>query len=135
MDHEKNQSRETGIGVWESLASQMAEAGGFFGGMFRSFKTFVNKYFWSLLILGLIGALIAGGSWWMKPRYFQAEMTVSYVHYEKKIYADMLEKLNMLIQAGDVEALSELLDWKKMRYTESIIFRVIISGKSPWLKT
>ena len=109
MDHEKNQSRETGIGVWESLMSQMEEAGGFFGGMFRSFKVFVKNYFWSLLILGLIGAMIAGGSWWLKPRYFRAEMTVSYVHYEKKIYADMLEKLDMLIQAGDAATISYLL--------------------------
>lgn len=109
MDHEKNESRETGIKVWESLASQMAEAGGFFGGMFRSFKTFVKNYFWSLLILGLLGAVIALGSWWLKPRYYQAEMTVSYVHYEKKIYADMLEKLNMLIQAGDAASSSDLL--------------------------
>ena len=111
MDLEKSkQSREEGARIWETLLSQMAEAGGFFGGMFHSFKSFVKRYFWSLIILGLMGASLGSSMYWVKPEYYQAEMTVSYVHYEKKIYADMLEKLNRLLQNGNTQMLSELLE-------------------------
>jgi hypothetical protein len=102
-------SRETGEKVWDSLADQMAEAGGFFGSMFGSLKSFVKKYFWSLLLLALLGTLAGGALWWLKPAYFKADMTVSYVHYEKKIYADMLDKLNSLFQHGKLAELSEIL--------------------------
>lgn len=60
-----------------------------------------------MALLGLIGG---GAGWWLKPLYYKADMTVSYVHYEKKIYADMLEKLNKLIQQGELSELSILLD-------------------------
>ena len=103
-------SRETGARIWESLASQMTEAGGFFASMFNSFKSFVRKYFWSLLVMALLGLIGGGAGWWLKPLYYKADMTVSYVHYEKKIYADMLEKLNKLIQQGELSELSILLD-------------------------
>jgi len=96
--------------MWASMSAQMAEAGGFFAGMFHSFKTFVKRYLWSLIIFGLIGAGVGSSLHWMKPQYYQAEMTVSYVHYEKKIYADMLEKLNRLIQSGNTDILSGLLE-------------------------
>jgi hypothetical protein len=66
--------------------------------------------FWGLVILGIIGAIAGGLVWWFKPAYYTAEMTVTYVHYEKKIYADMLHKLDLLIQAGDMTQLSRLLD-------------------------
>jgi hypothetical protein len=106
-------SRETGAQVWESLSHQMAEAGGFFGSMFGSFRSFVKKYFWSLLILAVIGAVAGGSVWWFKPTYFKADMTVSYVHYEKKIYADMLAKLNSLLQQGELDELSGILAIEK----------------------
>ena len=108
MDKAK-QSREEGARVWESLLTQLMEAGGFFGGMFRSFKAFVKRYFWSLLLMGFIAAIAGGAYWWSQPAVYKADMTVSYVHYEKKIYADMLAKLNSLLQSGETEQLSTLL--------------------------
>lgn len=110
MDIENaNKSREAGTKVWESFLSQLAEAGGFFGGMFNSLKRFIKRYFWSLIVLGLIVSIAGAGLWWMQPTYYKAEMTVSYVHYEKKIYADMLAKLDHLLQAQETELLADLL--------------------------
>jgi hypothetical protein len=104
-----NESHETGRKVWESLQSQMAEGSGFLGAMFRSFRLFVRRHFLSFLLYGLAAALLASGYWFFKPKLYEAEMTVSYVHYEKKIYADMLRKLDMLVKSGSTESLSELL--------------------------
>lgn len=111
MNQDKmHSSRDTGKNVWESFEAQMAEGNGFLGAMFRSFKLFVRRHIWTFLIFGILGALIAGGFSYMKPKNYEAEMTVSYVHYEKKIYADMLLKLNKLLESGNYATLAEVLD-------------------------
>ena len=125
------QSRETGARIWESLAHQMAEAGGFFGSMFSSFKTFVKKYFWSLLILALLGAVAGGSGWWLKPTYYKADMTVSYVHYEKKIYADMLVKLNSLLQQGEFAELSGILEMQEEELVNVLYINAYNIRKEP----
>ena len=104
-----NDSRETGKKVWESLLLQMAEGNGFLSAMFKTFRQFVRKNILSFLIFGLLAAAIAAGLWLLRPKFYEAEMTVSYVHYEKKIYADMLHKLDMLIQSGDEAEVAEVL--------------------------
>jgi hypothetical protein len=124
MEHDSmKHSRESGARIWESLASQMAEAGGFFGSMFNSFKSFVKKYFWSLLILALLGGIAGGCMWWLKPAYYKADMTVSYVHYEKKIYADMLDKLNSLLQQDEMSELSDILGMNEEELSEMLYIR------------
>lgn len=116
------ESRETGKKVWESLQAQMAEGGGFLGAMFGAFRLFVRRNFLSFLLYGLLGAALAAAYWLLMPRVYDAEMTVSYVHYEKKIYADMLGKLDRLIQSGDHASLAQLLDLpeEKVRKLRSI---------------
>ncbi len=104
-----DKSRETGRKVWESLMLQMAEGHGFLAAMFRSFRLYIRKNLLWYLLFGLVAAAVAAGAWFMKPKVYEAEMTVSYVHYEKKIYADMLEKLNRLIRSGDSKTLSDRL--------------------------
>ncbi len=123
-----NDSRETGKKVWESLLLQMAEGSGFLAAMFKSFRLFVKRNILSFLIFGLVAAAIGAGIWLLKPKVYEAEMTVSYVHYEKKIYADMLRKLDMLIKSGDEEALAELLllpaeNVRKIRSVEGLNIR------------
>lgn len=108
-----NDSRETGKKVWESLMLQMAEGSGFLSAMFKSFRLFIRKNILSFLIFGLVTAAIAAGIWLLRPKVYEAEMTVSYVHYEKKIYADMLRKLDLLVKSGDKSALAELLKLPK----------------------
>ena len=105
-----NNSREAGMKVWESLQSQLAEGNGFLAAVFRSFRQFVRRNILSFLVYGAVAALIATGAWFIKPKVYDAEMTVSYVHYEKKIYADMLRKLDMIIKSGDYKSLADLLD-------------------------
>ncbi len=105
-----NNSYNTGRKVWEALLSQMEEGRGFLAGMFSSFRDFLKKYFVSFLLFGIIFGALASGAFFIKPKSYMAEMTVSYVHYEKKIYADMLEKLNDLIEADQMKGLSRLLD-------------------------
>jgi hypothetical protein len=111
MDQEQlNSSKETGRRVWEALQEQMAEGNGFLAAMFRSFRIYVRKNALWYLLFGILGASIAAGAWYIRPKAYEVEMTVSYVHYEKKIYADMLHKLDLLVQSGSSEKLSELLD-------------------------
>lgn len=105
-----HKSRKSGEKVWESMLNQMAEGSGFIGGMLRSFKYFIKKYFLSFVLFGIIGALVAYGIWLFKPKVYEAEMTVSYVHYEKKIYADMLDKLDRLVEFKSYSSLSEILE-------------------------
>lgn len=105
-----NGSREAGRKVWESLQAQMAEGNGFLTAMFRSFRQFVRRNILSFVLYGIIAAALSAGYWFLKPRMYEAEMTVSYVHYEKKIYADMLRKLDLLVKSGDYASLGKLLD-------------------------
>jgi hypothetical protein len=98
--------REQGKIIWHSILEQMAEGGGFFHAMLLSFKSFVKQYFLSFVLYGVLVAIIGAGSWYLKPKVYKADMTVSYVHYEKKIYADMLEKLNRLVQSNSTKTLS-----------------------------
>lgn len=102
-------SRKSGEKVWNAIQNQVAEGGGFISAMFGSFKNFVKKYFFSFLLFGIVGSLVATGIWFVKPKIYKAEMTVSYVHYEKKIYADMLQKLDMLVESKSYHSLSQLL--------------------------
>lgn len=103
-------SRETGRKVWESLQCQVAEGNGFLSAMFKSMRLFVRRYFLSFLLIGVAAAALSAGYWLLQPRIYEGEMTVSYVHYEKKIYADMLAKLDHLIKAGSFTSLSFLLN-------------------------
>ena len=110
MESEKRKNAyKTGKKVWMSLAEQMAESNGFFSAMFQSFKDFVKRYFVSFLVFGLATAAIAGGIRFFMPKVYVADMTVSYVHYEKKIYADMLAKLDELVETKSFTTLSNLL--------------------------
>lgn len=111
MDSDQlEKSRKSGEKVWLAIQNQVAEGGGFVVAMFASFKVFVKKYFLSFLLFGIVGGLVACAIWFVKPKIYEAEMTVSYVHYEKKIYADMLEKLNMLIESKSYNSLTRLLN-------------------------
>jgi len=103
-------SRQSGENVWFAIQNQFVEGGGFISAMFGSFKRFVKKYFISFILFGALGSLVAAGIWFLKPKVFEAEMTVSYVHYEKKIYADMLEKLDRLIESKSYSSLATILD-------------------------
>ena len=93
MKDKFDSSRANGEKVWTAMQSQLAEAGGFLGAMLRSAVSFVRRYMISLFVFAALGGGIASVIWLLKPDYYQADMTVSYVHYEKKIYADMLEKI------------------------------------------
>jgi len=111
MDQEQlNQSKQEGRKVWEALQLQAAEGRGFLAAMFLSFRNFLRKNIVSFLLYGLLAAAISAGYFMLKPRVYESEMTVSYVHYEKKIYADMLRKLEVLVKSGDEEALSKYLE-------------------------
>lgn len=89
---------------------QMAEGSGFLSAMFSSFRQFIRRNILWMLLFGILGAVVGGVYWYLRPRHYQAEMTVSYVHYEKKIYADMLQKINVLASTGDYEEMASLLD-------------------------
>ncbi len=60
---------------------QMAEGGGFLSAMFKSFRHFIRKNVLWMLLFGILGAAVAAGYWFLKPQMYQAEVTVSYVHY------------------------------------------------------
>ncbi len=104
-----NSPYETGRKVWGSLLDQMAEGSGFLSAMLDTFRHFIRKYILSFLLFGILAGAAGAGYWLLKPKVYEASMTVSYVHYEKKIYADMLDKLNQMLQAGSYAELSSIL--------------------------
>jgi hypothetical protein len=103
-------ARYTGEKVWQAIQYQLSEGRGFLSAMFASFKLFLRKQILFLILFGIIGGAMGAGIWFLKPKVYEAEMTVSYNHYEKKIYADMLEKLNKLIESKSYASLSDLLN-------------------------
>ena len=109
MNKELKDNRAAGKEVWNALLAQMAEGSGFLSAMFTSFRIFLKRQLLYLLLFGILGAVAASAFWYFKPRIYQAEMTVSYVHYEKKIYADMLEKLDLLIDSKSYASLEKIL--------------------------
>ncbi len=110
MESDQNlKSRETGIDVWKTFESQLAEGEGFLSAMFGAFRNFWKKHLLYVLVFGMVASALSAGYFFLKKPTYEAEMTVSYVHYEKKIYADMLVKLNLLISTNNYEELSKQL--------------------------
>ncbi len=107
--NQDHNARESGEKVWESFQNQLGEAKGFFGAMYTSFKGFVKRQLLFILVFGVLFAALSTAWFYMQPKVFEAEMTLSYVHLEKKIYADMLAKLDQLAANEMHEVLSELL--------------------------
>ncbi len=107
---QSDNSYETGKNVWKALQEQMEEGRGFLTAVSVSFLKFIKKYILSLLLSGILFSGVALIIYFLKPEVYTAEMTVTYEHHRKKIYADMLEKLNELIAADQYESLSRLLN-------------------------
>lgn len=102
-------SKEEGRKVWAAFSSQVGEGVGFFGAIMMSTITFFKKHLVFLLIFGLMGGALGGIYAAFKKRVVVAEMTVSYAQLEKKIYADMLFKLDELLGSKQYGVLSKLL--------------------------
>jgi hypothetical protein len=111
MEEIKNyhESTEEGRRVWAALTSQMGEGAGFFGAMLASFRTFLKRELTGLLVAGLVAAAVGGVYALLQKQTYQAEMTVSYGQLEKKIYADMLYKLEELRSGGEYAGLASVL--------------------------
>lgn len=115
MEESQNyqEAKEEGKKVWAALNSQMGEGAGFFSAMFGSLRRFLRKQMAGLLVFGLIFGLLGGLFAFLQKRTIQAEMTVSYAQLEKKIYADMLFKLEQLRGSGQFAALASVLGMKE----------------------
>jgi hypothetical protein len=105
--------KEEGKKVWAALTDQLGEGAGFFGAMFGSFKNFMKKNLPGMVVFGLILAALGGLYAFMQQPAIRAEMTVSYAQLEKKIYADMLDKLEQLRRSGQVGDLASVLGLKE----------------------
>lgn len=103
-------SKEEGQRTWKALENQWAEAVGFFSAMFQSFVSGFKKQFLGLLLFAVIFGIVGGVFAWFKKDIYHSQMTVSYAQLEKKIYGDMLFKLNQLVQNEQYNELSVLLD-------------------------
>lgn len=103
------ESREEGKRTWKALEHQWAEAMGFFGAMLKSFILGLKKHFIGFLLFAIIFGSIGGAYAWLKKDVYNAYMTVSYAQLEKKIYGDMLLKLNLLLESEQYESLAFLL--------------------------
>lgn len=105
-----SESKEEGRRTWKALQNQWGEAMGFFGAMFSSLLLFIKKQALGIIIFAIIFGAIGGGYAWIKKEVYHSEMTVSYAQLEKKIYGDMLFKLNQLLESKQYESLAILLD-------------------------
>ncbi|MBU2554674.1 MAG: hypothetical protein KKF98_09480 [Bacteroidetes bacterium] len=103
-------SKEEGKRTWKALENQWAEAVGFFSAMFQSFVSGFKKQFLGFLLFAVIFGIVGGVFSWFKKDIYHSQMTVSYAQLEKKIYGDMLFKLNQLVQNEQYNELSVLLD-------------------------
>jgi len=113
-----SQSKEEGKRTWRALQNQWGEALGFFGAMFNSLITTLKKQALGFLIFMIIFGAIGGTYAWMKKQVFHSEMTVSYAQLEKKIYGDMLFKLDQLLDSKQYESLASLLDMSVDQITQ-----------------
>jgi multidrug efflux pump subunit AcrB len=102
-------SKEEGKRTWSALENQWAEAVGFFSAMFQSFIRVFKKQFLGFLLFAVVFGAGGGLYAWFKKDVFHSQMTVSYSQLEKKIYGDMLFKLNQLVENKQVQELSDLL--------------------------
>lgn len=111
MEEIKNfqDSKEEGKKVWAALTSQAGEGAGFFNAMFHSFAGFLKKHLVYLILFAIIFGALGFLSAFMQKRTIQAEMTVSYSQLEKKIYADMLYKVELLRSNGEYSAMATSL--------------------------
>lgn len=95
--------------MWKALEAQLVELKGFLEAMLASIFNFLRGNIVLILILSTAG-LFAGFGWYKAvPVEYAARMTVSYVQLEKKIYADMVGKLGILVQNGKTGRVAELL--------------------------
>ncbi|MFA5418733.1 MAG: hypothetical protein WC341_09760 [Bacteroidales bacterium] len=117
-----SQSKEAGRQIWKTLQNQWGEAFGFFGGMFSSLLAFVKKQFLGFLVFILLFGALGGTYAWFKKNVYHAEMTVSYAQLEKKIYGDMLFKLNQLLKSKEYSSLATKLNMpeEEIRQVKSI---------------
>jgi len=101
---------ETGERIWNSIIEQIGELRGF---LFAAFRSCFDFFRHNLLVLLLSSAICLAGAlkiWSGKVPFYQAEMSVSYVYVPKKIYGDMVDKLNALLRSKDFKTLSASLD-------------------------
>lgn len=109
MEGHFSTGKKEGSKVWESTLAQLGELTGFLSGFWSSTRRFLRSQITSFILFALIGGL-SGFAWHMiRPKSYQAEMTVSYVLFEKKIYADMISKLDQLARDKSYESLSKVL--------------------------
>lgn len=102
-------AKEEGKRTWSALENQWAEAVGFFSAMFQSFITVLKKQFLGFFIFAVVFGAGGGIYAWFKKDVYHSQMTVSYAQLEKKIYGDMLFKLNQLVENEQYQDLSGLL--------------------------
>lgn len=82
-----------------------------------------QKLIGAMVMVLIFGAIGFGIALILKPNY-HAEMTLSYAHLEKKIYADMIFKLNQIVGNKQYTELAQLLDIpteeaQKIKYIDS----------------
>jgi hypothetical protein len=104
-----SESKNEGRKVWFALEKQWAEAMGFFGAMLYSLIWTIKKHLVGLILFAIIFGAIGGALSFVKKQVYYSEMTVSYAQLEKKIYGDMLFKLNQLVSSKQYESLAKLL--------------------------
>ncbi len=105
-----SESKEEGKKVWYSLEYQFAEAIGFFGAMISSVLKTIKKNAFGIIVFAIIFGAIGGALSFIKKPIYHSRMTVSYAQLEKKIYGDMLYKLNQLIESNQYDEFADLLN-------------------------
>jgi tetratricopeptide (TPR) repeat protein len=114
MDHKSNHDfKEDGKKTWYALENQWAEAVGFFNAMFLSFVKAVQKHFWGFFVFAVVVGATGAAYAWLKKDVYKSQMTVSYAQLEKKIYGDMLYKLNELLESQQYAETAQLLKLKE----------------------
>jgi hypothetical protein len=113
---------QTGERIWNAVIEQIGELRGFFFAALRTCLLFLRQ---NIFVLLVASALCLAGSlkiWNGKVPFYQAEMSVSYVFVPKKIYGDMVDKLNVLLRNKDYKTLGATLEVSEEDLTKVLSF-------------
>lgn len=102
-------SADEGQQVWKALAEQLAELRGFVNAAVGAAWERAKKRALWLLAAAAVGAALGWGMAARRPAVYRAESVATYTLMAKKVYGDMLVKLNDLAQRNEHASLALLL--------------------------
>lgn len=95
---------------WKDISEHFLAIAGFFQGIIDFCRLIIAKHFFLTLSLCAFFSLLSIGYLYNKSKIYEAQTTYVYGDLHPKIFGDMIEKLNALIQLKSTEKVARLLE-------------------------